>query len=132
MIKRIVVIDDDQTILQFMKIVLEAEGYLVETFSAALGATSKILEIDPDLILIDINMPGLSGVGFIEMFKRLNTKQNILMVFHSSIEENKLEQLVTQHGASGYIPKGISIPQLINKVNDYLGVPEVKVHKSNI
>jgi DNA-binding response OmpR family regulator len=121
--KKIVVIDDDRNILNVLQIALESEGYEVETFSSALGTTSKVLNAKPDLLLVDINMPGLSGPGFINTLKKFNQENSMLMLFHSSVEEEKLKSLADQHGATGYITKGLAIDQFLGIIERYLARP---------
>jgi DNA-binding response OmpR family regulator len=118
--KKIVVIDDDMTILEIVQVALESEGYEVETFSNSFGATSKIINAKPDLLLVDINMPGLSGPGLVDTLKKFHRDKMLPMVFHSSLAEEKLKSLVKQHGAAGYISKGISMEQFLHKIGGYL------------
>jgi two-component system, OmpR family, response regulator len=119
--KKIFVIDDDQHILDITQIALESAGYEVETLVSGLGATSKVLASKPDLILIDINMPGLSGPGFVDTLRKFNdTNNSMLIVFHSSQTEEQLQMLTTQHNAAGYIRKGIGLQQFISRINAFL------------
>lgn len=69
MAKQILVIDDEQGILDSFKLALEEEGYLIETATKGEDGVNKAKERYPDLIFLDLKMPGIDGV---ETLRRLN------------------------------------------------------------
>lgn len=104
--KKIVVIDDDINHLITTKSILEDEGYEVIIHQSPFGSTNVIREVKPDLILLDINMPGLSGDKLIQLLKENTSIRNIPVFFYSSNDEDSLRKAVKEYNANDYICKG--------------------------
>jgi CheY-like chemotaxis protein len=117
--KRILIVDDDEKHLFTTRELLENEGYEVFIHSLGFGATNIIRNLQPDLILLDVNMPGLSGEKLTSLLKANGHIENIPVVFYSSNDETSLRQAVAKSGIQGYICKG-DILHLRNQVAFYL------------
>ncbi len=117
--KKILVVDDDERHLIATQEVLTNEGYEVFTYSWWLGVTNFVRRLQPDLILLDINMPALSGTGLSSLLLSNSGTKNIPIVFYSSNDEDSLRKTVSEYGARGYISKG-NIYELKRKVAYYL------------
>ena len=117
--KRVLIVDDDDMHLYTTKELLQSDLISVSTHKNWLGATNRVRDFDPDLVLLDINMPGLSGDKLSEIIKPYCDSIHAPIVFHSSNDEDSLRELVKKHGVSGYICKG-NIVDLRSKVNQYL------------
>ena len=121
--KRILVIDDDPAHLSSTRDILAAEGYEVFTHPNAFGVTNRARELRPNLILLDVNMPGLSGENIAQILTNNYTTRDLPFVFYSSNDEDALRDAVRRFGARGYISKG-SVTALRSRVAQYL-LPEV-------
>jgi CheY-like chemotaxis protein len=117
--KTILVIDDDVNYLSATKELLETQGYNVETYPQPFGATALIKKLNPDLVLLDINMPALSGEKLARIIRSNADTQKISVVFHSSNDEDSLRKAVMTYKVTGYICKG-SLFDLREKVAYYL------------
>lgn len=117
--KKILVVDDDERHLIATQEVLTNEGYEVFTYSWWLGVTNFVRKLQPDLILLDINMPALSGTGLSNLLLSNAGTKNIPIVFYSSNDEDSLRKAVSEYGARGYISKG-NIYELKRRVAYYL------------
>lgn len=117
--KKILVIDDDERHLITTQEVLTNEGYEVFTYSWWLGVTNFVRKLQPDLILLDINMPALSDTGLSSLLLSNAGTKNIPIVFYSSNDEDSLRKAVSEYGARGYISKG-NIYELKRRVAYYL------------
>ncbi len=117
--KKILVVDDDERHLIATQEVLTNEGYEVFTYSWWLGVTNFVKTLKPDLVLLDINMPALSGTGLSSLLLSNTGTKNIPIVFYSSNDEDSLRKAVSEYGARGYISKG-NIYELKRKVAYYL------------
>jgi CheY-like chemotaxis protein len=115
------VIDDDEIHLYTTRELLSSDRIEVVTHQGAFGATNRVKEVKPDLLLLDVNMPALSGGNLADILNPLCMELNTPIVFYSSNDEDTLRELVTAHGAKGYICKG-DIATLRKKVNEYLAI----------
>jgi CheY-like chemotaxis protein len=117
--KKILIIDDDECHLMATKELLENEGYNVFAHKQGFGATNTIKTLRPDLVLLDVNMPGLSGTNLATLLQSNDITKDIPVVFYSSNDENSLREAVRLHGIRGYICKG-DIFNLRERVYFYL------------
>ena len=103
--KRILVVDDDKSILQTTESLLRSAGYEVITHDTPFRTTEMIQTWRPDLVLLDVNMPGLAGDRLCALI-RGNQRIQTRIFFHSSNDETSLRQAVDQYGADDYVCKG--------------------------
>jgi len=103
---KIVIIDDHLLFLHGLKLTLENEENTVTTFDSPIQALPQIKQIQPDLILMDLYMPDMSGLALIEAL----TKQEIAspVVVLSACEDYQDVYHALQKGAAGFIPKSYS------------------------
>lgn len=119
--KKILIIDDDERHLIATKEILEDEGYNVVVQNWFYGITNLVAKIQPDLLLLDVNMPGLSGEMLSTLLLANNRTKEVPIVFYSSNDEDSLRNSVQKYGVAGYICKG-DIADLRKKVVKYLNV----------
>lgn len=118
--KRILIVDDDERNLIATKELLEEEGYEVITQHGWFGTTNAVKKLKPDLVLLDINMPALSGDRLSSVLLSNDKTKDVPIVFYSSNDEDSLRNDVSKYGVKGYICKG-DIYELKKKVAFYLG-----------
>lgn len=104
--RTVLVVDDDPLHLSATHDILSAEGYRVLTQDRPFGVTNLIVRHKPDLVLLDVNMPGLSGDALALILSDNPLSASTRVVFHSSNDEDSLRLLTRKHGARGYICKG--------------------------
>jgi twitching motility two-component system response regulator PilG len=104
--KTVLVVDDDPQHLRATHDILSAEGYQVLTQDRPFGITNLIIRHKPDLVLLDVNMPGLSGDALALILSDNPLSASTRVVFHSSNDEDSLRLLTRKHSARGYICKG--------------------------
>ncbi len=101
--KRVFVLDDDFNECMLVKAVLTRAGYDVDVQSEPNGAMSSIKNVRPDLVMLDVRMPGLGGdtlASIIQGDKSMLRKPKI--VFFSNLSEAELKALAEKNGATGY------------------------------
>ena len=103
---RILIIDDDRLHLATTQELLEEEGYDVITHASGFGATERVLVTRPDLVLLDVNMPALSGEALLPILRNRDSIKATPVVLHSSNDESALRAAATRLGAAGYVCKG--------------------------
>lgn len=117
---KILIVDDDEVVLATTSALLTAAGYEVTTHAGPFGACVAVMKLEPDLVLIDLNMPGLSGSSLAELIRRESWAKPVRIFFFSSTDDAKMQALVEETGADGYIRKGDGI-ELRDKVANALG-----------
>lgn len=116
---KIFVLDDDENACQLAEQVLEKDGYEVKTQTRGIGATAAIRLYKPDLVLLDVMMPAISGGNLAEII--MNTlKPTPKIIFHSNKSADDLRQIVDDTGVDGFVCKTDGPTALINAVRDVL------------
>ena len=115
MSKIIALVDDDRNILTSISMALEREGYKVQTYIDGQSALIGLTRNPPDLAVVDLKMPKLTGE---ELLQKLRKKMSIPIIFLTSKDEEVDELLGLKLGADDYIKKsgGFSIKVLIERI----------------
>jgi CheY-like chemotaxis protein len=92
--ERILVIDDDRTVLTYLKAVLGREGYRVYTALDALQGPMVARQARPDLVVLDLAMPGGGGTAVLDRLRRLQGTMQVPVVVYSGLPRERAEQLV--------------------------------------
>lgn len=102
--RKVMVVDDDVTILIGVAAFLDAHGYQVIQRSEAIGTTAAITRERPDIIIMDVEMPGLSGDAISALLNKRG--DDLCLIFYSSRPQAEIDQLALQTGAHAAIRKG--------------------------
>ncbi len=115
---QILVIEDNKTLNEAYKMILEHEGHSVEVAQNGQEGLEKFKKLEPDLILLDLLMPILDGLGFLKQFRKLYPKNNIKIVVLTNLDQDKEITAALKLGAYKYIVKARTSPkQLAINVN---------------
>lgn len=104
--KRVLIVDDDRSHLETTRELLEDEGYEVLVHAGPFGATERIMTARPDVVLLDVNMPALSGEALLPLLRAREQTRDAFVVFHSSNDEEQLRAAARRLGADGWVCKG--------------------------
>ena len=110
---RILVVDDEPQIRRIMRTTLTASGYEVEDAKSGEEALEKVRAYRPDLVLLDINMPGMGGLAACRAI-RADSHIAIVMLTVRNSEASKVEAL--DAGADDYVTKPFSTPELLARI----------------
>jgi len=116
--KRILVVDDDQGILDSTKQILEIDGYEVETATTAGDGLKKIESTFFNLALFDIKLPDMEGTELLEKAHKLRPRMKKIMVTGYASLENSVISL--NAGADAYILKPVDPDMLLVKIKEKL------------
>ena len=111
--------DDDPSILEVLRYILEASGYLAITAEDGIEAVDLVRTKSVDLALLDIKMPGMSGIQVLEALKADNADFYAIMV--TSVEDISITLDAMGKGAHDYIGKTIDTRQLLSSVKKSTG-----------
>ncbi len=117
---RILLIDDEQDILEFVKYNLERDGYEVFTASNGAEGLEKALKIKPHLILLDMMMPVLDGIETCRAIRNSPSLKNVMVVFLSAVGNEEIQLSGYGAGADDYINKPIKMNILRSRVQAIL------------
>ncbi len=111
--QRILVVDDEQTVRDFLQKALENAGYDVITASDGREALDKVSQFDISLVLLDIIMPGLDGY---EVLEHMRQYEDIPVIMLSGIGEETTKIDTLTLGADDYIAKPFSVGELLARI----------------
>ena len=114
----ILVVDDDESIRELLRLHLSSAGYDVQVAPDAIAAGYMVLRRAPDLIITDVRMPHMDGFEFIAALKADKTLPYIPVVFLTSIEEG--DSRGKELGAVGYVTKPVRADRLLQLVAQHV------------
>jgi two-component system, chemotaxis family, chemotaxis protein CheY len=115
--RRILVVEDDEGIRDMMEMVLDGEGYEVLTATNGIKALVLLEEDRPDLILLDMKMPGMDGWEFARRYAELpDPKPPIVVVTAAQDASRRAAEIAAQ----GYLAKPFGIDDLLAVIDDQL------------
>lgn len=115
---RILAVDDEINITEILKAYLEREGYEVITCHTGQEALSLVQNENPDLIILDLMLPGLSGEEVLKQLRRDGSRVPVIMLTAKTALEDKLYGLSI--GADDYIVKPFSSQEVVARVKTIL------------
>jgi CheY-like chemotaxis protein len=110
--ERILVVDDNPANLKLIEFLLDGEGYEVRTASDAERALSALREFEPRLILMDLQLPGMSGLDLTRRLKTDPATQGIVILALTAFAMKGDEQRALDAGCDGYVAKPIDVETL--------------------
>ena len=113
----ILIVDDDRLILTGLANGLEARGYVVHKAATGEEAVALADTARPDLVLMDICLPGISGI---EAARRIQEKANVPVIFLSATDSEEVVRMAIALGSISYLVKPITITQLVPAVENAL------------
>jgi DNA-binding response OmpR family regulator len=110
-VKRVLVVDDEATVRFLLSRVLAHAGYAVDVATDGEAALDRIQASRPDLIVLDLMMPGLDGWGVLERLKAMPAPPPVLVVSAHGDSDTPLR--AAEAGAAGYMTKPFALKALV-------------------
>ena len=117
---RILVVDDESDVTELLEYKLEQEGYRVATLNDPLACIAKVREFEPDLMLLDIMMPELSGIQLCRIIRADPSIKDIPIIFLSARGEVEDRIKGLEAGAEDYISKPFNTNELLLRISKML------------
>lgn len=114
---KVLVVDDEEPILELLKYNLEKAGYEVQTAPDGVKGVEIAKKFHPDLVLLDIMMPGMDGVETCRRIREIPEIQKTFVIFLTARSEEYSEVAAFDVGADDYITKPIKPRALISRIN---------------
>lgn len=118
--KRILVVDDNLVNLKLASELMECEGYLVDRATNADGAMDAIARNRPDLILMDLALPGMDGLDLTRHIRSQEATRGVLVVALTAFAMKRDEERAMEAGCDAYIVKPIDTRKLPAQLADLL------------
>lgn len=118
--RKAIVVEDFKLIADIWKSILIEEGFdTIEIFNHSEGLEKEILDFDPEIVLMDINIPGpFNGLDITEKLQKINDQLKVLILtIHT---EPTFVQRAKDIGARGYVTKNSSIKELKKAINEVI------------
>ena len=132
---RVLVVDDESDVTELLQYRLEQEGYRVATLNDPLGFVVKVREFEPDLMLLDIMMPELSGIQLCRIVRADPSMKDIPVIFLSARGEVEDRIKGLEAGAEDYVSKPFNTNELMLRISKMLkrsGAPSEPAGQSRI
>lgn len=122
----VLVVDDDSIMRFMLKSILDDsnEYRVVGVASNGQDAVTKYVELKPDLVLLDINMPKMDGLQALDEIRKANPAAMVLMV-SANATMNKVKEAI-QKGAAGFVVKPLNATSVLNKIKMCFNAREKK------
>ena len=117
---KILLVDDEEDILEFLSYNLKKEGFRIDTANNGISALKKLEKSKPDLIILDVMMPEMDGIEVCEKIREQDKFDDILILFLTARSEEYSELAGFSAGADDYITKPIKPKLLVSRVNAIL------------
>jgi CheY-like chemotaxis protein len=119
---RVLIVEDHPTMREAMRLVLEGEGFAVSEASDGRSALAAVRGDPPDLVLLDLNMPGPGGADVLSEIKSDPANASVRVIVVTAAGEEGREDALSL-GADGYFTKPFNPAALVKTVAGLLGVP---------
>lgn len=118
----IIIVDDVPENLELLSEILSSYGYFVRTASSGLSALAMIAESPPDIIMLDVMMPGMDGYEVCQKLKADEATRNIPIIFITALQEPIQKVRAFAVGAADYVTKPFQLEEVIARIRTHLAL----------
>lgn len=120
--KKVLIVDDEQDLRDAVRDALSDEGFeVVEAHNGEVGL-SVALEEKPDLILLDLMMPEINGIGMLSRLRQDPWGKNVTVILLTALEDaNSIAQAVEAGGDDYLIKPNVKLEEIVHKVKQHVG-----------
>jgi DNA-binding response OmpR family regulator len=123
---RVFIVDDNVLQLEMTARLLRLAGFSVETSSSSFGVTNQVRNFAPNVVLLDVEIPALSGDRLLEIVRR-HAPPNTRFVLYSACDESRLRDLASLCDADGWISKSLPVDDLAARLRNLIAKPKLTV-----
>jgi PAS domain S-box-containing protein len=129
----VLVVDDDPNNLRFLLDQLEKAGFKVLLAEKGESALKRIQYLKPDIILLDVMMPGIGGFETCRRLKAIEASKDIPVIFMTALNETEKKVAALELGAVDYITKPIQIAEVLARLKTHLALYhlQTRLHQQN-
>jgi two-component system OmpR family response regulator len=116
--RRVLVVDDEENVTHLVSSALRFDGFETATADSGTAALAAVAELDPDLIVLDVMMPGLDGLGVLQSLRSAGSQVPVIFLTARDAATDRIGGL--RAGADDYVVKPFSIEELLARVHAVL------------
>lgn len=120
---RVLVVEDDSLSQRLMRDVLSVHGYVAAVFDTAESGIADAAQHVPDLVLMDIRLPGMDGFAALRELRAMHATRTVPVVAVTASVMLGERQKIMDAGFDAYHPKPVQIPELLAQISSLLAVP---------
>lgn len=121
--KKILLVEDDDGLANVYKMRLQTEGFLVHRVPNGEDALAASIEFKPDLIVLDVMMPKVSGFDVLDILRNTPETANIKVVMLTALSQDSDKEKATKLGADDYMVKSqVVIADVVERIKHHLGL----------
>ena len=121
---KILVVDDDVTMTGLIKSLLMMEGHQTTTVNDSTTAVDVAAQVNPDVITLDLMMPGLTGFELCELLHQDPRFANIPIMIVSARDDHESKDKAKAAGAKDYLTKPFGVDDLLEKIRQLASAPK--------
>ena len=118
--KTVLVVDDDNEILEMVRVVLEEKGYNVATARDGKACMRDIIVKKPDLIIMDLKMPNMDGLNALDLIRVTQLNHQVPILMWSGDTDPEVVARATRLGADDFLSKSTPMPEFSKIVDNHL------------
>ncbi|HEX2896607.1 MAG TPA: sigma-54 dependent transcriptional regulator, partial [candidate division Zixibacteria bacterium] len=127
---KILVIDDEESMRNFMEIMLSKEGYAVETAGSGKRGLGLVKTTDYDLVIADLNMPEMDGIEVLKEVKKAKKDQDLIVMTAYASVDTAIEAM--KQGAADYITKPFKVDEIKIVIEKCINSRQLQVENSSL
>lgn len=119
--KRVLVIEDEPNIVEAISFILSRDGWQVESRGDGVGALAAVSAIQPDLLILDVMLPGRSGYDILRALRADPATQELPVLMLTAKGQKQDREMAERHGASRFMVKPFSNAEVLEAVRELAG-----------
>lgn len=124
--KHVVLVEDESNIIEAIRFLLSREGWTVDTHGDGTDAADVIRSLDPDLVILDVMLPGKSGFDILEEIRNHNQTADLPVLMLTARGQSRDREMAEKAGVSRFMTKPFSNAEVLTAVRDLLYVHRQK------
>jgi len=120
--RRILVIEDEPNISEAIRFILRRDGWDVSTHDSGDGALARVTQVNPDLVILDVMLPGQSGLDILQALRATDTHDRLPVILLTARGQAATREMAQDYGASMFMAKPFANADLLAAVRQLVGV----------
>jgi DNA-binding response OmpR family regulator len=121
--KKILVVDDNKHLLGLLRLSLKGKGFSIATAANGIEAVEKAIDLAPDLILLDLMLPGLDGFGVCETLRKHPVTASTPIIIMTGLSGQFTRFAGFESGGTDFVTKPVTTKALLGKIKELLDRP---------